>query len=82
MSGKHDATPVARTDGGEQVGLGALLVVEKLALYALLSQVIPDESDELKIGVPTDGRKTDQFFQQDAAGRLTHRPAPRSWAQP
>ncbi|MNO84531.1 hypothetical protein D3C76_758740 [compost metagenome] len=79
---QHHAAKALGADGGEQVGFGALRVVEQFAFHPQLGEVITDKADQLKVGVPADGGKADQPGQQRAAGKITHRPAPRSSVQP
>ncbi|MCY1444563.1 hypothetical protein D9M71_610410 [compost metagenome] len=81
VPGQHHAANVLGADGSEQVGLGALRVMEQFAFHPQLGQVITDKADQRQVGLAADRGKADQPGQQRAAGKITHRPAPHSLAR-
>ncbi|MCY1180680.1 hypothetical protein D9M73_211410 [compost metagenome] len=81
VAGQHHAAPIIRADRGEQVGFGPFGVVIELARHPQCFEVPANEIDQRQVGLAADRGKTDQPGQQGAAGKITHRPAPRSLAQ-
>ncbi len=90
MARQHHAAAIARADGGEQVRLAALVVVEQLALDAETRQVVADKLDQRQVRIAADRGEADQLPEQLAAaeaarrrghgGGLTHRRARHSSA--
>ena len=72
MSGQHHTGPVCRTDGGKQVRLGPLVILDDVAVHADIAQQSGAIVDQLAVGITADGGEPDQIGKDLSCGSLRH----------
>jgi len=63
MTGEHDAGPVARTDGREEIGLASALCLDGFAFDAMPGEECTHEVDQWAIWIPADGGEGNELFE-------------------